>query len=142
MKTIEASPLRLLKVSGDPLTEQQYTVLRLREEKRLTYEQIGLIVGMSMSRVQKMYVAAKDVRDDYAQNGRDALSLLPARARNLLTQLNLASRPQVKLAIIRGEFCWLEKWKMVRYKGSSPRGMGRESWLALLEWVSDEGASP
>ena len=138
LKTRMAAPLRQLKLRGSPLSECQELVLLLHDDQQLTYEEIGLRLGVSQTRIRQICATAKEIRDDYARNGRDALSLLPTRVQNVLGCLNFTSRPQVKAAIAAREFLWNDKFKAIFYKGRSPRNIGRESWLALEDWVADD----
>jgi len=130
--------LRHLKRTGKPLTEQQELVLRLREKEGLIYQQIVERTGLSMNDVRKLLRSAKIVREDYAQNGIDAVSLLPRRARSALYYLDLPSRSYVKAAIQAGDLVWCTERKAILHKGKSRRAHGVETWLALLEWVSDD----
>jgi ParB-like chromosome segregation protein Spo0J len=136
------SPMREMKTRGTPLSEQQEAVLRLVEKEKLTHAEVALRLGTSKARIQQISRTAKAIREDYAQNGLDALSLLPGRARNLLVILGLASRVRVKLAIVRRELFWDKQRQEVIYKGYSPRNMGWECWRVLLEWATDDWATP
>lgn len=80
----EKMALRQLKLTGKPLTEQQELVLHLREKDGLIYQQIVERTGLSINDVRELLRTAKIVREDYAQNGINAVSLLPIRARSAL----------------------------------------------------------
>ena len=136
--TGKTSPMWQLKVRGSPLSEQQELVLRLREEEKLTCEEVGVRLGVSVDRVRQISATAKAIRADYARNGVDALLLLPTQARHVLENLNLTSRAGLKAALATRKLYWDEKWKHVVSKGQSVRHLGWESWLALLEWVSED----
>ena len=134
----EKMALRQLKLTGNPLTEQQELVLHLREKEGLIYQQIVERTGLPIHEVRELYRTAKIVREDYAQNGINEVSLLPTRARIGLYYLELSSRSQVKAAIQAGELVWCTKRKVILHKGKSRRALGVETWLALQEWVSDD----
>lgn len=127
-----------MKRRGSPLSKRQETVLRLREVEKLTCEEVGLRLGVSRDRVRQISATGRAIREDYARNGVCGWLMLPMRVRNVLWNLDLASRSKVKAAIKTGKFFWDEKRKQVLYKGISPRNMGRKSWLVLLEWASDD----
>ena len=130
------APLWQLKLRGNPLTELQELVLRLREEEKLTQPAIAARVGLSLERVRQIAATAKAIREDYARHGVDALLLLPSRVRHGLDNLNLVSRAQVKAAIAAGELRGDEQWKRCIYKGRPVRNTGWESWQMLEYWAS------
>jgi uncharacterized protein YuzE len=143
--TGQASPLWQLRTRGNPLTEQQELAIRLCEEDELTDKEIGSRLGVAPGLVRKFYATAKEIRKDYAKNGINAFWLLPTRVRLGLQKDRFnprsrifRSRSQVKAAIEAGELRWDEKWNRLRYKKTTLHNLGRESWLVLLEWVSDD----
>ena len=136
---IQGAPLWQLKMRGTPLSEQQEVVLRLRDEEKLTHQEIAERVGVSLLRVRKLYETGKALRKDYARKGVESLLLLPTLVRNALEKLELASRARVKAAIAARELGWDKKLnRLIHPKDVYGINLGRESWLLLLEWVSDD----
>ena len=136
---MHGAPLWQLKVRGTPLSEQQEVVLRFYDEEKLTYKEIAERVGVSLVRVRNMYATGKALREDYARKGVESLLLLPTVVRNALEKLELASRARVKAAIAAGEIGWDKKLnRLIHPKDVYGISLGWESWLLLLEWVSDD----
>ena len=139
MSVMRGAPLWQLKVRGTPLSEQQEVVLRLRDEEKLTHQEIAERVGVSLLRVRKLYETGKALRKDYARKGVESLLLLPALVRNALEKLELASRARVKAAMAARELGWDKKLnRLIHPKYVYGINLGWESWLLLLEWVSDD----
>ena len=135
----QATPLWQLKVRGTPLSKQQQTVLRLCEQNGLAYKEVGVRLGLQSGHVQQIHARAKQILEDYAQNGRDALSLLPARIRSALVNwAGVESGEQLRRAIDTRELRWNEDQKQITYKRSTLRNLGWESWLALQDWMSNK----
>ena len=114
-------------------------MLRLRDEEKLTQKEIADRVGASPWRVAYLYATGKALRKDYARKGVESLLLLPALVRNALEKLELASRARVKAAMAARELGWDKKLnRLIHPKYVYGINLGWESWLLLLEWVSDD----
>ena len=73
--------------------------------------------------------------------GVESLLLLPIRVLRELEKLELDSRAQLKAAIAARELFWDARLNRLAQKKEPYWGsanLGRESWLLLLEWVSDD----
>jgi hypothetical protein len=118
-----------------PLSKREELVLRLREEEELSYPQIAAKLGVCVQRARGIYIEAKERMRDHDENQEDALSLLPGRAVNLLTDLELTNRAEVKAAVEGKRLRWWVRGKKLLWDGMVLRNFGWKSWLVLLEWT-------
>ncbi|MDZ4403502.1 sigma factor-like helix-turn-helix DNA-binding protein [Prosthecobacter sp.] len=124
-----------MKLLTEPLNESQKQVIALRDQG-LNYVQIARTMGFSKSRAQAMETDARRRLQDFAQNGRDALCLLPQWVLTFLKQTPWATRAEVRAAMDSGELRWDEAWRCIRYREMiPPRGGGQGIWQILCEWA-------
>jgi hypothetical protein len=118
-----------------PLEEREELVVRLHEEENLTWREAGVRLGLSHACAWQIYIAAKARLKDFAENGADALSRLPMRARRLVVAHNIGSRALTRSAIESGRLSWNEGFRSIQWDGAILRQMGRITWAALYEWA-------
>ena len=125
-----------------PLTEREQLVVRLRDEEKLSGPEIGGRLGVSRTRVGQIYAAASAKLKDFAENGADALSLLPPRVRRVLVDCKLGSRALARSAIESGQLSWNEAAGNIRCDGGRLPKLGRRTWVALCEWTGQPTPPP
>ena len=92
----------------NPLTEQEEMLYRLCEAGKMTRREIARQLEVSSTRVGQIYAAARTKLQDFAEHGEDALTLLPARARQVVVDCGIPSRSQARSAIESGRLTWTE----------------------------------
>jgi DNA-directed RNA polymerase specialized sigma24 family protein len=119
----------------NPLPEQEEIVFRLCEEGKLTRRQIARQMEVSSSRVRQIYATARTKLQDFAERGEDALTLLPARARQVVVECGIPRRSQVRSAIESGRLTWTEGIGGIYWDGTMLPKVSRKSWAALHAWA-------
>jgi DNA-directed RNA polymerase specialized sigma24 family protein len=119
----------------NPLTEQEEMVFRLCEAAKLTRREIARQLEVSSSRVRQIYAAAKTKLRDFAEHGEDALTLLPARSRQVVLDCGIPSRSQARSAIESGRLTWAEGIGGIFWEGTMLPKVSRKSWAALHAWA-------
>ena len=84
-------------------------MFRLCEAGKLTRREIARQLEVSSTRVGQIYAAAKTKLQDFAEHGEDALTLLPARARQVVVDCGIPSRMLTRSAIEAIEARFAEK---------------------------------
>lgn len=118
----------------EAVTEQEAQVIRWREEEGVTLDEIAARVGKSKERVRQMIREAKARLDDFAQNGDDALSRLPAHAVKVMGRMKLRTRAEVRAAIGSGQLWWSNRFNAAMWESQSVRTAGWGCWVAFCEW--------
>lgn len=118
----------------EAVTEQEAQVIRWRDEEGLTLEDIATRIGKSKDRVRQMIREAKARLKDFAENGDDALSRLPAHAVKVMGWKSLRTRAEVRAAIDSGHLWWSNRFNAVMWESRSVRTAGWGCWLAFCEW--------
>jgi len=118
-----------------PLEDWEEVVLRLHQEHGLTYQQIGVQLHVSAQRIGEICRQARERLKDFAENGDDALSRLPARVRQLVVQLGIGSRALTRAAIESGRLSWSERYFSIQWDGVYLPNVRDKTWLILHEWV-------
>ena len=119
----------------NPLTEQEEMVLRLCEAKKLTRREIARQLEVSSRRVGQIYAAARTKLQDFAEHGEDALTLLPARVRQMVVDCGIPNRSQARSAIESGRLTWIEGIGGIFWEGTMLPKVSRKSWAALHSWA-------
>lgn len=117
------------------LTNHEEMVYRLCEEGVVTRETIALQMEVSVTRVGQIYNSAKIKVQDVAQNGGDALSLLPSRARRVVVNCGIPTRAKVCLAIQSGRMEWLPGCGGILWDGCMIRNVSHKTWAAIHAWA-------
>ena len=110
-------------------------VFRLCEAGKLTRRQIARQLEVSSSRVGQIYAGARTKLQDFAEHGEDALTLLPARARQVVVDCGIPSRSQARSAIESGRLTWTEGIGGIFWEGTMLPKVSRKSWAALHAWA-------
>jgi hypothetical protein len=118
----------------EAVTDQEAMVIRLREQDGLSLDEIASTIGKSKERVRQMIREAKARLTDFAENGDDALSRLPAHARKVMEWQNLRTRSELRAVIDAGNLWWSHRRQAVMWVDRSVRNAGWACWLALCEW--------
>ena len=118
-----------------PLNEQEQLVVRLRDGEKLTTEAIAARLGVTITRVGQIYRTASAKIKDFAENGDDALSLLPARVRRVVEECGICSRALARFAIATGRLTWNEGIGGMFWDGVMIRMVSRKTWAVLYEWA-------
>jgi len=119
----------------NPLTEQEEMVFRLCEAGRLPRREIARQLEVSATRVGQIYAAAKTKLQDFAEHGEDALTLLPARARQVVLDCGIPSRSQARSAIESGRLTWAEGIGGIFLEDTMLPKVSRKTWAALYAWA-------
>jgi predicted DNA-binding protein (UPF0251 family) len=119
----------------NPLTEQEEMVFRLCEAGKLTRREIARQLEVSSSRMGQIYAAARTKLQDFAEHGEDALTLLPARARQVVVECGIPSRSQARSAIESVRLTWTEGIGGIFWDGIMLPKVSRKSWIALYSWA-------
>ena len=119
----------------NPLTEQEEMVFRLCEAGKLTRREIARHLEVSSTRVGQIYAAAKTKLQDFAEHGEDALTLLPARARQVVVDCGIPSRMLTRSAIESGRLTWHEGIGGIFWEDTMLPKMSRKTWSALHAWA-------
>jgi hypothetical protein len=117
------------------LNEREELVVRLRDEEKLTFREIGARLGKTSERVRQIHVKARVKLKDFAENGEDALSLLPMRACRLVVNLKIGCRASARAAMESGRLSWQDGICGIFWDGDMLRQMNRKTWVALYEWA-------
>ena len=110
-------------------------VFRLCEVRELTRREIARQLEVSSSRVGQIYAAARKKLQDFTEHGEDALTLLPARARQVVVDYGIPSRLQARSAIESGRLTWAEGIGGIFWEGNMLPKVSRKSWAALHSWA-------
>ena len=110
-------------------------MFRLFEAGKLTRREIARQLEVSSTRVGQIYAAARTKLQDFAEHGEDALTLLPARARQVVVDCGIPSRSQARSAIESGRLTWTEGIGGIFWDGSMLPKVSRKSWAALHSWA-------
>jgi hypothetical protein len=124
---VNASPL--------PLSEIEFTVLRLRDEARLGFTQIGRQLEVSSARANQIYRGAQAKQRDFATNGSRALCLLPARARRILAFCELKTWAETRAAMEAGELYAKCNGGAVFWLKLMIPSISRKTWEVLYDWA-------
>lgn len=119
----------------DPLNAQQKEVMRLREDERLTCQEIAARMGVTHHRIRQVLAAARMRLRDCAVHGERALCLVPKRMRDFLEWNDLASPAALREAIESKRLVWDDSWKRLIWDGRPPRNLGWKSWQVMCEWA-------
>jgi predicted DNA-binding protein (UPF0251 family) len=119
----------------NPLTEQEEMVFRLCEAGKLTRREIARQLEVSSTRVGQIYAAARTKLQDFAEHGEDALTLLPARVRQLVVDCRIPSRSQARSAIESGRLTWAEGIGGIFLEDTMLPKVSRKTWAALYAWA-------
>jgi predicted DNA-binding protein (UPF0251 family) len=119
----------------NPLTEQEELVFRLCEAGKLTRREIARQLEVSSTRVGQIYTAARTKLQDFAEHGEDALTLLPARVRQLVVDCRIPSRSQARSAIESGRLTWAEGIGGIFLEDTMLPKVSRKTWAALYAWA-------
>ena len=122
-----------------PLNEQEQLVVHLRDVEKLTTEEIAVHLGVSIARVNQLSLAISAKLKDFAEHGKDALSLLPGRVRRVVVECGIGSRALARFAIETGRLTWNEGIGGMFWDGVMIRMVSRKTWAVLYEWA---GRSP
>ncbi len=117
------------------LTEQEEMVVRLCQEGKLTRKEIALQMEVSGTRIGQIYALAQTKLQDFKENGGDALSLLPSRARRVVVDCGIPSREQVRSAIRSGRMKWLQGMGGVIWEGRMVEKVSHKTWEAIHAWA-------
>jgi hypothetical protein len=79
--------------------------------------------------------AVKVLRQDCDAHGKEALCLVPKRARDFLERTHLASPAALRTAIESKRLVWDESRKQLIWDGKSPRNLGWKTWQVMCEWA-------
>ena len=110
-------------------------MFRLCEAGQLTRREIARQLEVSSTRVGQIYAAARTKLQDFAEHGEDALTLLPARARQMVVHCGIPSRSQARSAIESGRLTWAEGIGGIFWDGTMLPKVSRKSWAALHAWA-------
>lgn len=119
------------------LNDEQRQVWQLREQEKLSVQEVAQRQGVLVSKVYKLWNAADERVQDYQRNGNKAISLLPGRVRNALVLNDLADWDVVRDAITSGRL----KWRGTNVGGGIMMGPTHIKnlrwgyWVALHDWV-------
>jgi hypothetical protein len=127
-----------MNLRNKPLEDWEEVVVRLRQDQKLTYHQIGRQLDVSGVRVRQIYQSAQARLKDFAEHGTGALSRLPTRVRRLVLDLNLGSRERTRSAIESGRLSWNESYASIHWDGKMLLYYGRRTWEVLLEWAGQK----
>jgi len=119
----------------NPLTEHEEVVFRLCEAGQLTRREIARQLEVSSTRVGQIYAASKTKLQDFAEHGEDALTLLPARVRQVVVECGIPSRSQTRSAIESGRLKWAEGIGGIFWNGRMLPKVSQKSWTALHSWA-------
>ncbi len=117
-------------------------MLRLREEEKLDWREIAGRLGVSSARVRQIHRAAGIKLKDFAENGQDALSLLPMRARRVVVDLEIGSRARARAAMESGRLSCLWRGQAIFWDGVMLRQLSQKTWAALYEWAGRPALPP
>ena len=130
-----SAPISSMRIQQEPLNEQEKLVCRLREEEKLTWRVIAGRLGVSVARVRQIHRAAEKKLKDFAENGQDALSLLPMRARRVVVDLGIGSRARARAAMETGHLSCIGGGSAIFWDGVMLRQLSRKTWAVLYEWA-------
>jgi len=119
----------------NPLTELEEMVFRLCKDGKLTRREIARQLEVSPTRVGQIYATARTKLKDFAEHGEDALTLLPARTRQVVVECGIPSRSQARSAIESGRLTWAEGIGGIFWEGTMLPKVSRKSWAALHAWA-------
>ncbi len=125
-----------------PLNEQQELVVRLKDEEKLTHDEIARRLGVSGHRARQLYAEARQRRKDFARHGEESLFLLPGRVRHFVELYDLGNRTQIRAAIESGRLRWDYDWGRLFLGELSVRHCGWDTWVVLHEWAGLPAPSP
>ena len=94
------APVTTMKIPPKLLNEREQLVVRLRDEEKLTWREIGARFGVSREWPRQIHVKASAKLKEFAVNGEGALSLLPMRARRVVEELKIGSTALARDAIV------------------------------------------
>jgi predicted DNA-binding protein (UPF0251 family) len=118
-----------------PLNEQEQLVVFLRDVENLTTDEIAARLGVSIARVNQLNRAISAKLKDFAEHGKDALSLLPGRVRRVVEECGIGSRALARFAIVTGRLTWNEGMGGMFWNGVMIRAVSRKTWAVLYEWA-------
>jgi len=124
------------------LSDQEELVVRLHDAEKLPYREIGVRLGVTHSRAWQIHIAASAKLRDFAENGANTLSHLPARVRRVIVDCQLCSRALARAAIESGELAWNEGIGSIRWHGTMLPKVSRRTWAALYEWTGRPNLPP
>jgi hypothetical protein len=130
------------RLSREPLTDVQATVVRLRDEAQLTFAQISQQLEVSPVRVRQIYRQAHDHLRDFAAHGQRAIRLLPPRARTVVRYCGYHSWADVRAAMETGELQMSRGGATVCWQKTVLRSVNRKTWAALYEWAGRPAMPP
>lgn len=118
-----------------PLSEIESTVLRLRDEAQLSFKRIGRQMEVSGARANQIYRYAQAKQRDFAANGSQSLSLLPARARRILTFCQLKTWAETRAAMEAGELYARQNGVAVFWLKLMIPSISQKTWEILYDWA-------
>jgi predicted transcriptional regulator len=124
-----------MKIRPELLNEREKLVVRLRDEEKLTLREIGTRLGVSGTMVSQIHVKTRAKLKDFAENGEDALSLLPMRARRVLVDLQIVSRSRARAAMESGRLACDMGGHAIFWDGVMLRNLSSKTWAVLFEWA-------
>jgi DNA-binding CsgD family transcriptional regulator len=131
-----------LKLRDKMLNEREQLVVRLREEEKLTCREIGVRLGVSGSMVSNIHLTARAKLKDFAENGEDALSLLPMRVRRAVVDCGLGSRAQARAAMESGRLSCSWRGSAIFWNGDMLPQLSSKTWAVLYEWAGKPAMPP
>ena len=123
------------RLSREPLTDVQATVIRLHDEAQLSFYQIGRQLEVTATRVRQIYVTAHARLRDFTAHGPTAVCLLPGRARWILEYCGYQSWAEVPAAMETGELQILHEGRNVYWQKTMLPSVSRKTWSILYEWA-------
>ena len=133
---------RSVKLRDKLLNEREELIIRLHEEEKLSHQEISVRLGLSVTGANYVYHEAQKKLRDFAENGEDALSLLPARARRVALTLKLDSRARARAAMEAGQLSWISGIGGIIWEGVMLRQASKKTWSALYEWAGRPALPP
>jgi hypothetical protein len=124
-----------ISVPAKASSAREKRVVRLRDKDKLTFPEIGLLLGVTHQRASQIYASASAKLKDVSENGSDALLLLPTRVRTLLKHCGISSRALAISAIKSGELSWQDRMRCFRWQGKIIPKAGKRTWTILYKWA-------
>jgi hypothetical protein len=121
-------------------TPIQTRVVKMREEKKLTFAEIGRRMNLTRERIRQIYADAMKWRKIWSMTGEKAdWAKLPSRVQKVLPSLGLKTKAQVRGAIDKGDLTYPGPSRGLHWRGERVGRLGDESWRAILKWLDEGG---
>lgn len=130
------------RLSSEPLTDVQATVVQLHDDAQLSFAQIGQQLDVTPVRVRQIYRKAHDHLRDFSLHGSKAICLLPPRARTIVEYCGYQSWANVRTAMETGELQALNGGISVFWQKTMLRSVGLKMWSVLYEWAGQPSMPP